>query len=62
VTLTRVKVARNRPVLYSENESRNCATCHDATCDAVTLTTLMHDPLSRVKVASRDFVAGVTSV
>ena len=31
--LRRVKVAQNRTALYSENESRDCATRHDATCD-----------------------------
>jgi len=35
-------------VLYSENESRDCATRHDATCDTPCHTC---DPLSRVKVA-----------
>ena len=32
-TLTRVKVAENTAELYSENESRDCATRRDATCD-----------------------------
>ena len=50
-----IKDAYNRAAFYSKNNSCDCATCHDATCDmpcqSVTLGTLM-----------RNFVAGVTLV
>ena len=41
--------AQNRAALYSENESRDCATRHDATCDTSRHT--CDFDLSRVKVA-----------
>ena len=51
-TLTGVKVAQNRAALYSENESRDCATRHDATCDTPCHTLDVNArPLSRIKVA-----------
>ena len=48
----------NRTVLYSKNESRDCATRHDATCDTPCHTCDFHARPSK----SRDFVVGVTSV
>jgi len=45
-------LTKNRAALYSENESRDCATRYAATCDTPCHTsTLTRDLLSRVKVA-----------